>query len=106
MENRRVHPRINLDLNLKVGVRHTNEAQFFDISQGGASFLSTVGYDTGWEITLEFGTLTIQVKVVDSSLIKPQEGLNKEQYKVRCQFMTVDGLAAHAFFEMITNATH
>ena len=102
MANRRAHPRTMLDLKVKLGVRHTSEAQFFDISEGGASFLSNTGYEVGSEITLEFGSFTIQVRVLASALIPPQQGLKTKQFKVRCQFVTIDGLAAQAFFAMVT----
>ena len=102
MDNRRNSPRVVLDLKKTIEVQLSNHAQIFDISKGGASFQSDREYEIGSEITLSDGFMRIQAKILESSLLENQAGMEKGIYKNRCQFKTVDDLAGEVFFGEVT----
>ena len=90
-KNRRAHPRVNFNLEKTLTIQHTMEASIFDVSEGGASFLSEAKYEIGSEVTIGSGVLWIQARVL-ACVELPQEDSVNPKYKVRCQFETVYAL--------------
>lgn len=102
VDNRRAHPRVNFNLEKSLIIQQTKEASIFDVSEGGASFLSDAKYEIGSEITVGTGVLWIQARILEC-LELSKEDSDGPKFKVRCQFATVDGAAASAFFELVKN---
>ena len=101
VKNRRAHPRVIFNLEKTLTIQQTKEAAIFDVSEGGASFLSVAKYEIGSEVTIGSGVLWIQARVLGCVEL-PQEGSVDPKYKVRCQFETVYGAAGSAFLEVVS----
>ena len=98
---KRVHPRLWLDLKKSIEIHHTRTAPVFDVSRGGACFLSDTKLRIGTEVTVGSGILQIQAQVLDCSSLEPQQQAGEEMFRVRCKFLTMDGVAAETFLEMV-----
>lgn len=101
VDNRRAHPRVNFNLEKTLMIQQSMEVSIFDVSEGGASFLSNAKYETGSEVTIGSGVLWIQARVLECAEL-PQEDSVDPKYKVRCQFETVYGEAGSAFLEVVS----
>jgi len=100
IDERREHQRVNFNLKKTLIIQQAKEASIFDVSEGGASFLSDAKYDIGSEVTVGTGVLWIQARIL-GCLELSKEDSDGPKFKVRCQFATVDGAAASAFFELV-----
>ena len=72
-----------------------------DISKGGVNFLSEQPFEVGSIIKIGTGLLTIDVKVLDCSLVEVDRGLMEFLYQVRCQYDPDESLIGEDFFEMV-----
>ena len=81
MDDRRAHPRteIGLKRSLKV-VRPPNNVPIVDISKGGVNFLSEQPFEVGSIIKIGTGLLTMDVKVLECSLVEVDQGLMEFLY--------------------------
>jgi hypothetical protein len=101
VNNRRVEPRIRFDLKETAKVEDDERVPIFDISKGGACFLSVQEYQVGDMITVSTGPLTMTMKVLESMLMEVDRDLGDFRYKVRCQHVGGDLFEAEPFFRVV-----
>ena len=77
-------------------------ALIFDISKGGACFLSVNEYQTGDVITVKTGNLTMSMEVLESRLIEVDRDLGDFRYKTRCLHVGGDVMELEPFFEILS----
>ncbi len=101
MDEQRAHRRVALDLKQTIDVQDDKKVPIFDISRGGACFLSVPEYEVGSSITVKTGTLTIIMEVLESRLMEVDRDLGDFRYKVRCKRTGGDVFDGGAFFEIL-----
>lgn len=101
MEEKRAHSRITLDLKKSVEVQNEEKVPIFDISRGGACFLSIPEFEVGSLISVKSGNQTMTMKVLECRLIEVDRDLGDFRYKVRCQHMAGDVFEEKPFFEVL-----
>ena len=82
-------------------VQHPNSVPIIDISKGGVNFLSEQPFEVGSIIKVGTGLLTMDVKVLECSLVEVDQGLMEFRYQVRCQYDPDETLTGENFFEMV-----
>ena len=100
-QGRREHPRTSLGLQKSMIIHGEKRIPIFDISKGGASFLSDQQFEVGSFLIVGSGLLTIEVKVLECTVVEVDSGLLDYKYKVRCQYQTQDKTGGETFFEMV-----
>ncbi len=101
-DDRRAHPRTEIGLKRSMEVvQHPNRVPIIDISKGGVKFLSEQPFEVGSIIKVGTGLLTMDVKVLECSLVEVDQGLMEFRYQVRCQYDPDDSLTGEDFFEMV-----
>ena len=102
MDDRRAHPRTEIGLKRSMEiVRHPASVPIVDISKGGVNFLSEQPFEVGSTIKIGTGLLTMDVKVLESSLVEVDQGLMEFRYQVRCQYDPDESLTGEDFFETV-----
>ncbi len=101
MEDRRAHARIKLDLKESAEVQSEEKVPIFDISRGGACFLSVPEFEVGSLISVKSGNQTMTMKVLECRLIEVDRDLGDFRYKVRCQHVAGDIFEAEPVLEVL-----
>ena len=97
MDNRRVHPRIMFEQQEPAEPQNEKKAPILDISRGGACILFAREYQSGDNITIRIGNLTMTVEVLDSRLMEVERDLIDFRYKTRCRHVGGDVLDIETF---------
>ena len=102
MDNRRAHTRLKLELKESAELPDERKAPIFDISKGGACFLSIQEYQPGDNITVKTGKMTMTMEVLECRLIEVERDLDDFRYRIRCRHVSGDVLEMEPFFEVIS----
>lgn len=102
MENRRAHVRVKFDLKETMEVQDLDKVHIFDISEGGACFLSVPEFEVGSTFVAKTGNLTMTLKVMECTLMEVDRDLGDFRYKVRCQHVAGDVFKGGPFFEVVS----
>ena len=100
MEDQRMHPRTNLDLKESADLESKEKAPIFDISKGGACFLSVPDFEVDSLISVKIGNLAMTMKVMECRLIEVERDLFDFRYKVRCMRVAGDIFKEEPFIEV------